>query len=82
MFRTQGGDFGHPYDLDGKAVERCREYSRDLWLNNRWPGQVRPLRWLVEKFAPYPVVEGRKPAWTPEEIAKLPTTLHHEVLHQ
>ncbi len=28
--------------------------SRDLWLNNKWPLQTRPLAWLIEKFAPTP----------------------------
>jgi hypothetical protein len=53
MFRTQPG-FSFPYDLSGNQVNRARKYSQDLWLNNRWPGQVRPLSWLIEKFAPLP----------------------------
>jgi len=52
MFRTQGGDFGFPYRISGADQERARKYSRDLWLHNRWPGQVRPLSWLIDKFAP------------------------------
>ena len=32
--------------------DAARAYSRDLWLNNKWPGQVRKLEWLVEKFNP------------------------------
>jgi glycosyltransferase involved in cell wall biosynthesis len=31
MFRTQGGDFGFPYPLSGKATRRARKYSKRLW---------------------------------------------------
>jgi len=54
MFRTQGGDFGFPYPISGKQTEHAREYSRELFLNNTWKGQVKPLLWLIEKFAPLP----------------------------
>lgn len=43
---------GFPYPISGREIEAARQYSRDLWLNNKWPGQVRDLRWLVEKFNP------------------------------
>lgn len=54
MFRTQGGDFGFPYHLSGKAVDKARRHSRDLWMHNKWPQQIYPLSWLIEKFAPLP----------------------------
>lgn len=53
LFRTQPG-FGFPYPQSGSAQEKAREHSRKLWLENTWPGQVRPLSWLIEKFAPIP----------------------------
>jgi ribosomal protein L37E len=53
LFRTQQG-FGFPYPLPGSDQERAREYSRRLWFENRRPGQVLPLSWLIEKFAPLP----------------------------
>lgn len=52
LFRTQGGDFGFPFPLPDRQVTHARNYSQDLWLNNKWEGQVRPLSWLIEKFAP------------------------------
>lgn len=52
MFRTQGGDFGFPYPNPG--IQKAREYSRNLWLNNQWPKAVHPLSWLIERFAPVP----------------------------
>lgn len=52
LFRTQGGDFGFPYSNPG--VGKAREYSRDLWINNKWPKAKHNLDWLIEKFAPVP----------------------------
>lgn len=71
LFRTQGGEFGFPYALSNEQVEHARKRSRDIWLNDAWPGQVKPLRWLVEKFAPVP-------GWTSEQIQALPSTLKSE----
>lgn len=68
MFRTQGGDFGFPYPLSSGDVSRARTYSQRLWRENRWPGQVRPLRWLIEKFWPIP-------DWSEADRAALPETL-------
>lgn len=53
LFRTRDG-FSWPYLLPNSDQERARAYSRDLWANNKWPGQVHPLLWLVEHFAPAP----------------------------
>lgn len=52
LFRTQGAGFGFPYAMSGTAQEAARAHSRRLWLGNRWPGQVHPLSWLVDSFAP------------------------------
>jgi glycosyltransferase involved in cell wall biosynthesis len=54
MFRTQGGDFGFPYHLSGHDVDKAREYSRHLFLDNMWPDAIHPFSWLIEKFAPVP----------------------------
>lgn len=53
LFRTQPG-FGFPYEIHGSDQEKAREYSRDLWLNDKWEKAVRPFSWLVDKFAPVP----------------------------
>jgi glycosyltransferase involved in cell wall biosynthesis len=60
LFRTgnfkgsgyKGSSF--PYPLSGKAQEYAKEYSRDMWLNNKWPKANYPLSWLMEKFKPVP----------------------------
>jgi glycosyltransferase involved in cell wall biosynthesis len=64
MFRTQGGDFGFPYPISGQDQEKAKGYARDLFFNNNWSKQVRPLSWLVEKFWP---VKG----WSQEDLDKL-----------
>lgn len=62
MFRTQGGDFGFPYFLAQKDVEKARKYSQDLWFNNKHPKQIYKLSWLINKFAPVPGWEVTKGA--------------------
>lgn len=64
MFRTQGGDFGFPYPISGRATEKAKLYAKDLFFNDKWDKQVKPLSWLVEKFWP---VKG----WSEEDLKKL-----------
>ncbi len=58
LFRTgnfsANGESTFPYPLSGIDQEAARTYSRDLWLNDKWPLAVRPLSWLVEHFKPVP----------------------------
>ena len=64
MFRTQGGDFSFPYSMSNKDQKKAQAYAKDLFFNNKWPKQVRPLSWLLEKFWP---VKG----WTEEDLKTL-----------
>jgi glycosyltransferase involved in cell wall biosynthesis len=72
MFRTQGGDFSFPYPQSGKAVENARQKSRDLFLENKWEKQVKPLSWLVEKFWPIEDLPNR-PGWNQEDLDNIKT---------
>jgi hypothetical protein len=64
LFRT--GNFGRngqsswPYPIRQRDIDAARKYSRDLWLNDKWPKAVRPLSWLIEHFAPVPDWEDTK----------------------
>lgn len=58
LFRTQGGDFGFPYQLSQNQIERARDYSVWLWKEGNWPLAARPLRWLIDHFAPVPDWDG------------------------
>ncbi len=64
MFRTQGADFSFPYPISGNQVSHAKEQARKLFFENQWPGAVRPLSWLVEKFWPVP-------GWTEADLAAL-----------
>ena len=64
MFRTTK-EFTFPYEVKVKQQNLAREYSRDLWLNGKWPLAKRPFRWLLEKFQPIP-------SWEPVKLEKTP----------
>jgi hypothetical protein len=53
-FRTQGGDFGFPYELSGSAVDHARRYCRDLFMNNKYKKAIHTFDWLIDKFKPIP----------------------------
>lgn len=53
-FREHRGGSSFPYPISGNAQERARQYSRNLWLNNKWEKAIHPLSWLVDRFAPVP----------------------------
>ena len=61
LFRTQGSDFGFPYPQSGNQVDRAKKHAKDLFFGNRWPKQIYPLSWLVERF--WPVNK-----WTNEDL--------------
>lgn len=63
MFRTQGGDFGFPYELSGRQVQNAKNMAKEL-LYKGFKHQIHPTSWLIEKFYP---VRG----WTDEDIQKL-----------
>lgn len=52
MFRTQGGDFGFPYPISMKEVQKNRETSRELFMKDKWEGAKYPFNWLIRKFNP------------------------------
>jgi len=58
-FRGGGGP-GFPYSLGGREVDRARKYSKDLWINNKWPMQKRTFDWMIQKFNP--------PGWENEPV--------------
>lgn len=58
MFRTgnfsQNGQSTWPYPISNGDINRAKQYSRDLWGNDKWPKAVRKLEWLVDHFSPVP----------------------------
>lgn len=53
----EGHKSGFPYRLSQRQVNKARDYSEDLWLNNKWHLQKHTMEWLVDKFNP-PTWEG------------------------
>jgi glycosyltransferase involved in cell wall biosynthesis len=53
-FRTKSKYWKFPYEISGNEQDRARQYSKDLWLNDKWPKAIHPLSWLVDRFAPVP----------------------------
>jgi glycosyltransferase involved in cell wall biosynthesis len=43
-----------PYPISGDQQEYAKKYSRDLWLNDKWPLAKHPLSWLIDRFKPVP----------------------------
>lgn len=63
LFRTSAG-FSFPYSLSHQQTEHARNYSRDYWMNNRWPKQSRPLSSVVSQYWPIP-------GWSTEALDRL-----------
>jgi len=49
MFRTQDG-FSFPWPASGKAHERTRKLSHEIFLNDKWPKAIHPFKWLIENI--------------------------------
>jgi hypothetical protein len=64
LFRTKGGSFGFPYPQSGRAVAETKKKVKDLFFENKWPKQIYPLSWLVEKFWPVP-------GWDEKSLAEI-----------
>lgn len=62
LFRTQGADFGFPYP--NPDIEKARQYSRNLWLNNKHKKQIFPLSRVIDKFWPVP-------EWSEEDLSRV-----------
>lgn len=64
MFRTQGGDFSFPYRQKQTEVDKAKLYAKDLFFNHKWDKAIKPLSYLIEKFAPVP-------GWDEKSISEL-----------
>lgn len=73
-FRTMGGDWGFPYPMSAKQAQYAQSQARELFFANRWPKQVHPLSWLVERFWPVP-------GWKAEDLAALKPAPKRAILY-
>lgn len=51
LFRTQPG-FAFPWPKNEDKAQAAKKHARELFFENKWPKQVYPLSWLVERFWP------------------------------
>jgi hypothetical protein len=56
----KGKTHGRGYYLSKQSMVESEIYSTDLWMNDKWEGQTRPLKWLIDKFWP---LEGWPEDW-------------------
>ena len=71
LFRTQHG-FSFPYPMSGRDQDRARKISRELFLKDQWPQQVRPLSWVLKKFwFALKEVQDTEAQWTEKDIENL-----------
>lgn len=70
-FRASDGGF--PYSINWNSVLRARAYSKDLWLNDKWPLAKLKFSWILDKFDPPGWKDGLvvREALNPESIHKL-----------
>lgn len=48
----KGKKWGRGFRLSKRLMTESEIYSADYWMNNRWPKQIRPIKWLIDKFGP------------------------------
>ena len=72
LFRTQPG-FTHPYHQSGRGQNHAIKTVQDMFFNNKWPQQVHPLSWLLEKFWPQLKQVGgpEDEKWTEEDLTRI-----------
>lgn len=63
MFRTQGKDFGFPYQQSQRQIDHARKLSKELVEKNNWPHAVHDFNWLLDKFKPVPT-------WHDEQVSR------------
>jgi glycosyltransferase involved in cell wall biosynthesis len=70
LFRTQDG-FSHPWGNPGGSQQNAIRMSQEMFFNNQYEKQVRPLSWLLEKFWPQ-IKQVQDPEnWTEEDLARI-----------
>lgn len=81
-FRGGSGP-GFPYPIKQSEIDRARNHAENMWLNDKWPKQKRPFRWLLEKFNPptwenYVMAEQNQPEHD-ETFARLYQHIHRKM---
>jgi glycosyltransferase involved in cell wall biosynthesis len=48
----KGSDYGRGYHMLKHHQIKSNIYSADTWMNNKWSGQTRPMKYVIDKFWP------------------------------
>jgi glycosyltransferase involved in cell wall biosynthesis len=51
----KGQTYGRGYHISKKYMIDSAVYSTDVWMNNKWPGQIHKFKWLIEKEKWWPL---------------------------
>jgi len=62
----KGPKYGGKIKGSKKEQRKTQVYSTDLWMNNKWPGRKRDIKWLIDKFWP---LEGWPDDWQDPKYA-------------
>jgi len=59
---------GRGFFINKKEKDKSTQYSAWCWLNNKWPGQIHDLKWLIDKFWP---LDGWPDDWYKQDYSNL-----------
>lgn len=59
----KGKQYGRGYFVGKHELKIGNAYSVDYWMNNRWPGRIHDIEWLVERFWPVPTWPEDRGLW-------------------
>lgn len=45
---------GRGFRLSKRQQYKMKDISIDYWMNNKWEGQTKDIKWLIDKFSPMP----------------------------
>jgi glycosyltransferase involved in cell wall biosynthesis len=48
----KGNKHGRGFRMSKRRIVETEIYSTDFWMNNKWPGQIHKMEWLMNKFLP------------------------------
>ena len=72
----KGATYKRDFHLSKRHKIMSEVYNTDYWMNNKWPKQTRPLRWLIEHFSP---LDGWPEDW--DDVNKYFETWKHKDLY-
>jgi glycosyltransferase involved in cell wall biosynthesis len=67
----KGKKYGRGFRLSKRLMVESEMFSTDLWMNNKWKGQIHDLKWLIDRFWP---LEGWPDDWWDKKYAE---NYHH-----